>query len=92
MSAAPTPGPWHVVRGGRMMGLEIRATNGTDIAKVYDGRLSYGERNANAHRLAAAPELYEALKGMLDQPETSDSYDAMLERALAALEKADGKA
>lgn len=58
--AAHTPGPWHVAKGG--LGREIRADDGPFIASVYDHTFTYGERNANARVLAAAPELLDALK------------------------------
>ncbi len=54
-----TPGPWHVAKGG--LGREIRADDGPFIASVYDHTFTYGERNANACLIAAAPELLEAL-------------------------------
>ena len=55
-----TPGPWHVTKSPAPR--EIRADSGPFIASVYDVAVTYGERNANARLLAAAPELLDALK------------------------------
>ena len=40
---------------------------------------------------AAAPDLLAALKGMLDQPETNEAYDTMMQRAQAAIARAEGR-
>lgn len=66
-----TPGPWHVAKGG--LGREIRADDGPFIASVYDHTFTYGERNANAHLIAAAPELLDAARAAL-------AYDAAIHR------------
>lgn len=68
--SAHTPGPWHVTAGPYPR--EIRADDGPFIASVYDVAVTYGERNANARVLAAAPELLEALKAMLEELETAE--------------------
>lgn len=77
-----TPGPWVADRDGIEYSIYAASINDY-IADVWD--------EANAHLIAAAPELYEALKGMLDQPETPEAYDAMMDRAQRALAKAEGK-
>jgi hypothetical protein len=61
--AGHTPGPWHVAKGG--LGREIRADDGPFIASVYDSTFTYGERNANARLLAAAPDLLDACQAFV---------------------------
>lgn len=46
---------------------------------------------ADARLIAAAPDLLAALKGMLDQPETPEAYNSMIERAQSAIAKAEGQ-
>lgn len=72
------------------------------VAKVYDAPppggnpiwawLTHDEALANAARMAAAPDLYDALRGMLATFECCASLAElpMIRQAEAALEKADG--
>ena len=59
-----TPGPWAISSTGSVV-----AANGGYVAEAYDGRLcvdTYPDiAAANAALIAAAPELYEALNGLL---------------------------
>lgn len=55
-----TPGPWkcvdpHVIRGPKNV----------VVAKTLDSKEGYEIKQANAHLIAAAPAMYEALKGMM---------------------------
>ncbi len=80
-----TLGPWHVVNGPK--GQEIRSAHGTDIAEVYSGTLTYGERNANARVLSAAPDLLHCCKIALAAFEKNHCIDwAELEQAIAKAE------
>jgi hypothetical protein len=85
-----TKGPWHVVNGSMVRSLK------DSIAKIW--MMRKGEGKANAHLIAAAPELYDALKGMTDRyaPSYHDCIDDGLPEceicaARAALAKARGE-
>lgn len=98
-----TPGPWqvvgerpyvpHVTAGGKYLAGDIRAPWGGD----YDGY--YDEAYANARLIAAAPEMYEALKDalyLLDKASFSEGvgFSAVVldvkARSRAAIAKAEG--
>lgn len=94
--AKPTPGPWRV-RKSRVENtrLEIESANGDWIA---DARLCTAtgrgikEQAANARLLAAAPEMYEALRGLVADYElllgdglTTENAPAPLQKARAAI-------
>ena len=96
-----TPGPW-TPEGfddwgdGTNLPLELDVrVNGSRWDKIVDSiRIS----DANAHIIAAAPDLYEALNELLDISKYAewndggDRLDAALEAGLAALAKARGEA
>lgn len=79
---AHTPGPWHVANG-----VQIRSAR-DQIAKVWMMRNGEGKRNAAL--IAAAPDLYEALAAIVNDP---DSWLVLrvadMERAEAALKLAE---
>jgi hypothetical protein len=56
-----TPGPWAIYRDGLSVG---KAKDHTGICEVWERSASDGF--ANAHLIAAAPELLEALEGLRD--------------------------
>ena len=88
-----TPGPWHVTKGPAAR--EIRADDGPYIASVYDIAVTYGERNANARLIAAAPELLDAARLAVDAiGQTRDDFGLKveLEKAYLALRAAIAKA
>lgn len=81
-----TPAPWHVANG-----VQIRSER-DQIAKVW--MMRHGEGKANAHLIAAAPELLEALAqfvAWVDAPCESAFSDSQLEKARAAIAKARGE-
>lgn len=74
-----TPGPW-VVKGER----GIRGANGECVASTYVDAPS-----ADAHLIAAAPDLYEALAELITDAEVAINIPAS---AYAAMRKALGQA
>jgi hypothetical protein len=87
-----TPGPWVVYddsNDGKTNRIEIAAL-GKTIARIYQ---SVPEKDLpNAHLIAAAPDLYEALKEIVDATDTGwEHLDATFTRARAALKKAGGE-
>ena len=105
-----TRGPWIVdatanqhIDGAHWR--EIRAgDHGQVLAEVYhdlgdpDPGLTDEDAAANAHLIAAAPDLYEALVDFVENPAfqiavggNPNAVDAMLDRARAALAKARGE-
>ena len=87
-----TPAPWHVANG-----VQIRSER-DQIAKVW--MMRHGEGKANAHLIAAAPDLLEALSGMLEIYGGENDTDGLpkhevelnlIAHARAALSKARGE-
>lgn len=114
MSDKHTPGPWEVFicdDGGEWTGwpISIHAANEDDKSIVrtggmwpyeWDAATSQAEAVANARLIAAAPDLYEALRDMLDgwkyiRSVHGDLYgvgwDRAQDKAVAALAKARGE-
>lgn len=86
-----TPGPWEVI--DRLSGSEnhygwrLVSRSGYLIGEIYPlGSDPTDEAQANAQLAKAAPDMYEALKDLLDQV---DDY-VYVSKALAAIAKADG--
>ena len=90
-----TPGEWVVgeyseTRGGGY--LSVKSSNFHWVCNVHD--YSDGTITANAHLIAAAPDLYEALEGLRkwqDPCGVDPDIDAALRAADAALSKARGE-
>ena len=88
--AAHSPGPWIAVHcaddGGEF---SIHAANGIHVALSIGGTKSEA---ANARLIAAAPELLEALRGLmkLDEELSSEGAIEALDKARAAIAKATG--
>lgn len=89
-AARHTPGPWET----NGTAIETVAMPAAVIGRAYDEREdcgieSYSEAAANARLIAAAPELYEALRRLLD--EQFAPAPGTLKLAAAALAKAEGR-
>lgn len=89
-SASWTPGPWAAEASVVGIGAPVIASRpGVEhIALLTRGQQGGGW--PNAHLIAAAPDLYEALRGMVDDWHAHGG--AYMSAALAALTKADGRA
>lgn len=98
--SAHTPGPWKIITLEGVDGhLFLCHDDGTEnipplVAKVYDHQ--HADAEANARLIAAAPELLEALRELLDQlegigiPEWAGAEGLYLGQAAAAIAKAEG--
>jgi hypothetical protein len=93
-----TPGRWafRALRGDD--GLGYIEADGYDIIHAGVSDLSREENEANAHLIAAAPEMYEALVHFIEDPTfqvavggNPNVVDRMLDHARAALAKARGE-
>lgn len=86
-------GPWQAERAS-MRGVVKEwfvRSDGDDVAIASDIRDGFGNiSSANAHLIAAAPELYAALALVVDREEISEDY--IKEQAMIALRKAMGEA
>ena len=101
-----TPGPWsvdrNVIRGDAdQFGRTVAIASTLNVAWPY-GRRATKEEPYNAHLIAAAPELYEALDQLLAVKECCDEtgyvdgegfvdVEAVMDKARAALAKARGE-
>lgn len=93
-----TPGPWRRDSRNGIYELDIVGPHGEDIgyANYSDGadeRTVYPGK-ANADLMAAAPELLEALKGILEigkRDTTNSKYDGYYDSAERAIAKAEGR-
>jgi hypothetical protein len=86
-----TPGPWQIEEH-ETSPCRIRANNnGWDVADVFSTDHPTGQ--ANAALIAAAPELLEALRAMLENPNKLHINDVVErhQRALDAIAKAEGR-
>lgn len=96
MTAKHTPGPW-AHHNTPTPFIYVNA-GGLPICQIYTSTAhgqSMGEQFANAHLIAAAPELLEALQKMLPELRglsiVSDTAAEMLREAEAAIAKATGE-
>lgn len=94
MSVKHTPGPWHVQPSDHPGGLLIKPIPGQVVAQCDE----LPEMEANARLIAAAPEMYEALRNFVsivpraDARDTRDtSYNNARTQARTALAKAEGR-
>jgi len=99
-TAKHTPGPWHINRNSEWI-CDIVTHHGElpdgskscwNIASISIRR---EEHQANAHLIAAAPDLLYVLKELLDMCQrqedfNDDSDGCMFDRASAAISKAEG--
>jgi len=75
-----TPGPWFVEDDSYPDDLTIKSGKNKFVAKVAQWR---GNKEANARLIAAAPEMYELLKGIRDasrQPVLKEMIDKLLNK------------
>ena len=89
-----TPGPW--THHWDKIGHDVRAADGGLIAAVGIGKVDWKHgdehyRVANAHLIAAAPELLEACKDAIFVLETLSPKSAALISCRAAIAKAEGR-
>jgi len=79
------PGPWSRYNDGPCPNIFIESTKGGSVCKIANN--SYAE--ANAHLIAAAPELLEALEAVIDYaPHEEFPFTAQVK---AAIRKAKGE-
>lgn len=86
-----TAGPWQVARwpeSSHHFTIEVN-TQGYNVARTFGGIFPESQEKANAHMIAAAPELYKALAGLLTGHPSGDSPEQKIGRA--ALAKARGE-
>lgn len=99
METKHTPGPWKVYRAenGKIIGIGVDRPGDEDhAAGITDpGFGLWGgedEKAANARLIAAAPDLYAALEGLLSLVHEGDALDPQVYAAQDALAKARGRA
>lgn len=93
MTTKHTPGPWETPGedgGERVISYRTKKGKRYTLAHVYDGETANME--ANARLIAAAPELLDALEGVLQVDCDSEDWhqDEAWERAKNAIAKAKG--
>lgn len=88
---AYTPGPWTYHEEDNIFMVTTPA--GRRVAEFQPRSIHVGEaeRNANGHLIAAAPDMLEALEHILSY-HRFDISDEDVDRTVAAIEKARGKA
>lgn len=92
-----TPGPWRVEHSAPEEGFDAWViddpTHGYTIATVADTFNKRSENAANAHLIAAAPEMLAALKEYVRDYGDNEDGDSQLmaEKARAAIAKAEGR-
>lgn len=91
-----TPGPWLASQTMRVHGA-VPSSDGVDICSADNANIglvywaesgSRSETRANANLIAAAPEMYEALKRVMENKWEPDKY---LLNVLQAIDKAEGR-
>ncbi|WP_434695202.1 hypothetical protein J3P89_18305 [Pseudomonas sp. Z1-14] len=96
METKHTPGPWYVQDDHGRRYIETEGNDDT-IAEIHRRRskgsvYSCAEAGANASLIATAPDLLEALQGLLtayeDPDNTGSTYDEVVQTARAAIAKA----
>lgn len=87
-----TPGPWLIAEDGF---ITVRIGNNyPEVAKVFDAPFDDHEVPANARLIAAAPDLLEACRAMLDccyDMDRNDETLAAVKATMKAIAKATGE-
>ncbi len=87
-----TKGPWHL---DRFTTADKDITIGEVAVRIDYDDVNHKEQEANAHLIAAAPELYEALAGLVEMagahPQPDGSINGPWDKAVNALKKARGE-
>ena len=97
MVAKHTPGPWTIQWGRNGNEYPIAIHNGTANVVNAISRPAQDEATANAHLIAAAPEMYETLQKMVADEAFEDlcqgigEIPSWLTMARAAIAKAEGR-
>jgi hypothetical protein len=94
VSAGFTPGPWQWVNDDDIEQAEHPFASVAEVVRIFQDE-DRSQRNANARLIAAAPELYAKLEGLLEYVRLfcadSSPTDAAVADAVAALAKARGE-
>lgn len=92
-----TPGPWHIGRGADGLPIihtapDTFSSSGQGVAHVCK-RTMCQEHTANARLIAAAPEMYEALRALIERSDANDGDGLLVafDAARAAIAKAEGR-
>jgi hypothetical protein len=85
-----TPGPWKIEENLDQGNIDIRSD---DIYRFYIAEVWGGmdAHKANAHLIAAAPDLLEALEALVKQAEGHKAVGVYWDEARAAIAKAKGE-
>jgi hypothetical protein len=103
-----TPGPWHIKKLGKQMYIESHSKNGSggfvcDMQRGEAMHEDYEYIDADAHLIAAAPELLDCLRFLLNPDNCAiahakwgegcnrEEVSEMLSKAKLAIAKADGR-
>lgn len=94
-----TPGPWTIndARDGQSVLFQIESSVQADkpeviVAMLDDGNTSVSEQRANAHLIAAAPELLDAVKDLRDYlAEYEPDGGELAQRVAQIIAKAEGR-
>ena len=91
--SAHTPGPWGVSSSFLVCNMDARIIANCAFLGLEVLDVAFEERIANAHLIAAAPDLYEALKRLvaLLNDDLDDQQAEAWDAACAALAKAEGQ-
>ena len=94
MKALHTPGPWHAAASDRNAMYRDKVADARDglVADCFTSTLGRGIQEANAHLIAAAPDMLDELRRLFDAYEAGDAYDEDdMTRVRAAIDKAEGR-
>lgn len=88
-----TPGPWRIVSG-----IDVVDFYDYSICSVATSNKTQAERKANARLIAAAPDMYDALKNIMHGIDTGaitsdhdETFANAIKQANAAISAAEGK-